>query len=53
MAPEVLKRESYDTKCDTWSLGIMIYQMVYGKLPFDGRKNGGGIFGLTAAVLQE
>lgn len=31
----------------------MIYQLVYGKLPFDGRKNGGGMFGLTAAVLQD
>jgi hypothetical protein len=31
----------------------MIYQLVYGRLPFDGRKNGGGMFGLTAAVLQE
>jgi hypothetical protein len=30
----------------------MIYQLIYGKLPFDGRKQGGGIFGLTAAVLQ-
>jgi hypothetical protein len=31
----------------------MVYQLVYGRLPFDGRKNGGGMFGLTAAVLQE
>lgn len=52
MAPEVLKREQYDTKCDTWSLGIMLYQLVFGRLPFEGRKHGGGIMGLTIAVLQ-
>lgn len=53
MAPEVLKKDVYNIKCDTWSLGIMIYQLTYGKLPFDSRKNGGGIFGLTMSVLQD
>ncbi len=53
MAPEVLKKEVYNIKCDTWSLGIMLYQLTYGKLPFDSRKNGGGIFGLTMSVLQD
>lgn len=53
MAPEILKREPYDERCDTWSMGVMLYEMVYGKLPFvPNKKFGAGIFGLTNAVLQ-
>lgn len=48
-----MKKEAYDTKCDTWSLGIMLYQLLFGRLPFDNRKHGGGMFGLTLAVLQD
>lgn len=35
MAPELLKGKPYGTKADVWSLGVVIYQMVYGKVPFD------------------
>ncbi|KAL4446388.1 hypothetical protein ABPG74_001129 [Tetrahymena malaccensis] len=35
MAPEILKREKYNEKCDIWSLGIIIYQMIYGRPPFN------------------
>ena len=38
MAPEILKREPYDDRCDTWSLGVMLYEMVYGRLPFVANK---------------
>lgn len=31
----------------------MLYQLIFGKLPFDSRKHGGGIYGLTLSVLQE
>jgi len=31
MAIEILKREKYSEKVDIWSLGAIIYQMIYGK----------------------
>jgi len=36
MAPEILKREEYDFKCDLWSIGIIIYRLIFGKSPYSG-----------------
>ena len=35
MAPEILEHKKYSEKCDTWSLGIIFYQVIVGRLPFD------------------
>ena len=35
LAPEVLRRV-YGLKCDLWSVGVMMYVMLSGKLPFEG-----------------
>lgn len=34
MAPEIMQNKPYDKKVDIWSLGVITFQLIYGKLPF-------------------
>ncbi|XP_043476129.1 serine/threonine-protein kinase Nek5-like [Leptopilina heterotoma] len=34
MAPEMLQGQAYDLKCDIWSMGVVLYEMVTKTLPF-------------------
>ena len=34
MAPEILKGDKYNYESDLWSIGIIIYRLIFGKLPF-------------------
>lgn len=34
MAPEMILGEYYDTKVDIWSLGVLLYNIVSGHMPF-------------------
>ena len=36
VAPEVILRRDHGTVIDSWSLGIMIYEMYFGHVPFRG-----------------
>lgn len=34
MAPEILRYEKYDAKADLWSVGTIMYEMLFGRPPF-------------------
>jgi calcium/calmodulin-dependent protein kinase I len=35
VAPEILERVPYDTQCDLWSLGVIVYILLGGYSPFE------------------
>ena len=36
MAPEIMMNRPYDEKSDLWSVGVMMYQLYYKEVPFEG-----------------
>lgn len=49
MAPEVLLGGRGDARSDVWSIGVLLYQLVNGRLPFGGRTP----FETSSAILGE
>jgi serine/threonine protein kinase len=37
VAPEIFKTKSYDLKVDVFSLGVVFFILVYGRMPFEGK----------------
>ena len=34
MAPEIIEKKKYNEKSDLWSLGLILYEMIYGRNPY-------------------
>src|ERR687891_308766 len=49
MAPEVLRGEGADYRSDLWALGVVLYEVACGHLPFNGRS----VFEISSAILSE
>jgi len=37
MAPELLDGKTYSGKCDVFSMGVLFYKTLFGKLPWIGK----------------
>ena len=44
IAPEIVKGAGYSSSVDWWSLGILIFEMVYGRTPFEAGGNRSACF---------
>lgn len=49
MAPETLRGEGADARTDVWALGVVLYEMVSGAVPFHGQTE----YALSSAILRE
>jgi serine/threonine protein kinase len=49
MAPEALRGQPIDPRSDLWALGIVLYELLEGRRPFEGST----VFDLSSAILRD
>lgn len=49
VAPEMIQNKAYNNKVDWWSLGVLMYELLYGRMPFQD-SNGSKLY---AKILKE
>ncbi|MFC1559400.1 serine/threonine protein kinase, partial [Gemmatimonadota bacterium] len=49
MAPEILRGEPADKRSDVWSIGVLLYEIVTGRLPFQGTTG----YDLSSAIIKD
>ncbi|KAK6947109.1 Protein kinase domain [Dillenia turbinata] len=52
LAPEIIKGEGHGSAVDWWTLGIFLYELLFGKTPFKGSGNRQTIFNVVGHPLR-
>lgn len=52
LAPEIIKGEGHGSAVDWWTLGIFLYELLYGKTPFKGSSDEDTISNVSSQCLE-
>ncbi|KAL3637545.1 Serine/threonine-protein kinase d6pkl2 [Castilleja foliolosa] len=52
LAPEIVKGEGHGSAVDWWTLGIFLYELLFGKTPFKGSGNRATLFNVVGQPLR-
>ncbi|KAL5864342.1 hypothetical protein ACOSQ3_001856 [Xanthoceras sorbifolium] len=52
LAPEIIKGEGHGSAVDWWTLGIFLYELLFGKTPFKGAGNRATLFNVVGQPLR-